>query len=93
MPARKTKSADKEVATPRKEDAVAVEVARPSSPSSSLSSKIPPCLRFPLLVALSLTLSSISFSLAARYTAEELAGVSRKLDQWWEVAALVGWRT
>lgn len=56
------------------------------------SSRLPPAFRFPLLVLLSLTLSSLSYTLAARYTAEELASVSRKLDQWWEVAALVGWR-
>lgn len=57
------------------------------------TSKLPPLLRFPLLVALSLTLSSVSYTLSARYMAGELAGVSRRLDQWWEVAALVGWRT
>jgi hypothetical protein len=82
MPPRKTKSAEKEVTKPRKENAA----ARPSS-------KIPPPLRFPLLVALSLTLSSLSYSIAAKYTAEELASVARKLDQWWEVAALLAWRT
>jgi hypothetical protein len=82
MPPRKTKSAEKEVTKPRKENAA----ARPSS-------KIPPPLRFPLLVALSLTLSSLSYSIAAKYTAAELASVARKLDQWWEVAALLAWRT
>jgi hypothetical protein len=54
--------------------------------------RLPPPLRFPLLVVLSLTLSSLSYTLAGRYTVGELAVVSRKLDQWWEVAALVGWR-
>jgi hypothetical protein len=80
MPPRKSKSDDKEPAASQEGGAV-IPTAR-----------LPPPLRFPLLVALSLTLSSISYTLAARYTAEELASVSRKLDQWWEVAALVGWR-
>ncbi|PMD36510.1 hypothetical protein L207DRAFT_586215 [Hyaloscypha variabilis F] len=59
-------------------------VARPS--------KIPRPLRFPLVVLLSLTLSSLLYSFASSQTAD-LARVSRSLDQWWQVGALVGWRT
>lgn len=56
-------------------------------------SKIPSLLRFPLLVVLSLTLSTMLYSFTADYTAADLARVSRSLDRWWEVGALVGWRT
>lgn len=56
-------------------------------------SKIPSFLQFPLLVTLSLTLSSLLYSFAADYTSGDLARVSRTLNQWWEVGALVGWRT
>jgi len=55
-------------------------------------SKLPAPLRFPLLVLLSLTLSSLLYSFTAQYTAGDLASVSRSLSKWWEVAALVGWR-
>jgi hypothetical protein len=81
MPPRKGKTAQKAIAIAQQDDA-----ALPTS-------KLPPLLRFPLLVALSLTLSSVLYTLAAEYTAGELASVSRRLDKWWEVAALVGWRT
>lgn len=57
------------------------------------ATKLPSPLRFPLLVVLSLSLSSLLYSFAAGYTAGELASVSRSLNEWWEVGALVGWRT
>ena len=56
-------------------------------------SKIPAVLRFPLVVTLSLTLSALLYSFAAEYTSGDLAGVSRSLDQWWQVSVLVAWRT
>lgn len=55
-------------------------------------SKLPALLRFPLVVLLSLTSSSLLYSFASEYTSEDLANVSRTLDKWWEVGALVGWR-
>jgi hypothetical protein len=57
------------------------------------ASKLPTFLRFPLLVLLSLTLSSLLYSFVAEYMEGDLASVSRRLDMWWEVGALVGWRT
>ncbi|KAI9822007.1 MAG: hypothetical protein M1832_003179 [Thelocarpon impressellum] len=56
-------------------------------------STIPRQLRFPLLVTLSLAISSILFSVSARYTVGDLGSVSRRLDDWWEVAGLIAWRT
>jgi hypothetical protein len=56
------------------------------------ASKLPRALQFPLVVILSLVSSALAYSFAAEYTAGELATVSRRLDAWWEVAALLGWR-
>ncbi|KAG0646867.1 hypothetical protein D0Z07_6247 [Hyphodiscus hymeniophilus] len=57
------------------------------------ASKLPAFLPFPLLVLLSLTLSSLLYSFVAEYMEGDLASVARKLDQWHEVGAMVGWRT
>lgn len=56
-------------------------------------SKIPRLLQFPLVALLSLTLSSLLYSITSEYTAADIASVSRSLDQWWEVVALLLWRT
>jgi hypothetical protein len=80
MPALRGKLAETVTAVVRHGDTV----VRPS--------KIPPLLRFPLLILLSLTLSSMLYSFTSSQTAD-LASVSRSLDQWWQVGALVGWRT
>lgn len=59
----------------------------------SRTSKIPGPLRFPALVTLSLVLSSVLYSIAARYLfVGDLGSVSRRLTEWWEVIGLVGWR-
>ncbi|KUJ20958.1 uncharacterized protein LY89DRAFT_638684 [Mollisia scopiformis] len=57
------------------------------------SSKIPSLLRFPLVVVISTVLSAFLYSFTADYTAADLAGVSRRLDSWWEVGTLVAFRT
>ncbi|RDW83389.1 hypothetical protein BP5796_04880 [Coleophoma crateriformis] len=69
------------------------KIAAPFSASTRIS-KLPEPLRFPLLVTLSLTLSSLLYSFSAQFlnTEGDLAAVSRRLDQWWEVGALLGWR-
>lgn len=56
-------------------------------------SKLPRVVRFPLVVLLSLTLSSMLYSFTSSLTAVDLAKVSRSLDRWWEVGALLGWKT
>ena len=65
-------------------------VARPGMEKQS---KLPRFLRFPLVVVLSLTLSSMLYSFTSSFTASDLAKVSRSLDQWWEGGALLGWKT
>ena len=58
----------------------------------STSSQLPGPLRFPLLVTLSLFLSSVLYSISAHYLGGDLGSVSRRLTEWWEVGGLVGWR-
>ncbi|EPE36762.1 hypothetical protein GLAREA_08925 [Glarea lozoyensis ATCC 20868] len=57
-----------------------------------LQSKLPTPLRFPLLVVLSLSLSSFLYSLAAPVIEGDLASVSRRLEGWGEVLGLAGWK-
>ncbi|MCJ1366581.1 hypothetical protein MMC16_005710 [Acarospora aff. strigata] len=68
-------------------------VAVGSAPAPLPASKLPAALRFPLLVTLSLSLSSLLYSFSSDYTAGDLATVSRSLNKWSEVAELIGWRT
>jgi hypothetical protein len=56
-------------------------------------STLPSILQFPLVLLLSLTLSSLLYTFISDYTSGDLASVSRTLEAWWEVGALVGWRT
>lgn len=56
------------------------------------ASKLPSFIRFPLVVTLSMVLSSLMYSWAAEYIAGDLARVSRNLNEWWEVGVLVAWR-
>lgn len=56
------------------------------------ASKLPGVIRFPLVVTLSMVLSSLMYSWAAEYIAGDLARVSRNLNEWWEVGVLVAWR-
>lgn len=56
-------------------------------------SKIPVVLRFPLVVVLSLVLSSLLYSLTPDYMKLDLARVSRSRQEWWEVSMLVAFRT
>ena len=81
MPGRGEKIADKGLAVVNQGDA------------PLRASKLPPPIQFPLVVILSLSSSALLYSFAAEYTAGELATISRSLIEWWEVGALVGWRT
>ena len=77
---------------PRKASAIgnAIEVSTPPPPVI----RAPPMLRFPLFVVVSLFSSSLLYTLAAEQlqTGEDLSGVSKSLNEWWEVGALLGWR-
>lgn len=82
---------------PRRKQAVATIVDSPPAtpvlavkePESTFSG----ALHFPALVVLSLGLSATLYTVASGFTAGDLSSVSRRLDDWWEVAGLIGWKT
>ncbi len=49
-------------------------------------------LRFPLVVILSFTLSSVLFSLVAEVSAGDLAAISKHTESWVEIIGLLGWK-
>ena len=63
-----------------------------SSSSSSSAVKLPQALRFPILVILSFSLSASLYSFAADATGYELAGVSRRINDSWQVGGLLFWK-
>lgn len=81
MPSATQKVTDKAITVLQQGDAV----VRPS--------RIPRFLRFPLIVVISTVLSSFLYSFTADYTAADLAAVSRRLENWWEIGILVSFRT
>ena len=66
--------------------AVAVAASPPILPTN----KIPAVLRFPLAVIMSMSLSALLYSLTADLRADDLAIVSRRLVEWWQVLGLLG---
>ncbi len=56
------------------------------------ASKLPKAIRFPLVVTLSMTLSSLFYSWASEYIHGDLARVSRSLNEPWQVCAIVAWK-
>ncbi|TDZ24251.1 hypothetical protein Cob_v003034 [Colletotrichum orbiculare MAFF 240422] len=55
-------------------------------------SHLPTVLQFPLVTVLSFCISSLCYSLLSEWSRGELAGISKSLDTWVEVAVLAGWR-
>ena len=71
----------------------------PSKPPATIpaaspapTSKLPPQVRFPLLVVLSLTISSSLYSLVSPFTSGDLATVSRSRDNWLEIVGFLSWK-
>ena len=79
----KTKSAPKRSAPEPAEQQIVASTRIPH---------LPEALRFPLLVILNITLSAVLYTVASPYTKGDLATVSGHRDQWWEIAALLGWK-
>ena len=79
----------------RKQAVVAIVDSPPATPVlvKEPESTFPATLQFPVIVVLSLTLSATLYTVASSFTAGDLSSVSRRLDDWWEVAGLVGWKT
>lgn len=73
--------------------------AIPSEPPAHLpamspapNSNFPPRARFPVLVFLSMGLSSFLYSIASPLISGDLAAASHTRDSWYEVSALLGWK-
>lgn len=60
--------------------------------SPAPTSKVPSQIRFPLLVLLSMGLSSFLYAVASPLTTGDLSVISRTHDEWWEIAVLLGWK-
>ena len=81
----KTKAVPKRTAPEPEGQEVALQAPIPTS-------VIPEPLRFPLLVVLNITSSSLLYTLASPFTKGDLATVSGRRDHWWEIAGLLGWK-
>lgn len=81
----KTKAVAKRTAPEPEEQEVALQAPIPTS-------VIPESLRFPLLVAFNIAISALLYTLASPFTKGDLATVSGRRDQWWEIAGLLGWK-
>ena len=75
-------------------DANDVEVISVEEPSyfSSQVSKMPRTIRFSLVLFSSLVLSSGLLTVFSLQTAGHLAGISKHLEEWWEIVGLILWR-
>ncbi|KXT09441.1 hypothetical protein AC579_5984 [Pseudocercospora musae] len=60
--------------------------------AAQAASHVPTLIKFPLLVLLTFSLSSLLYSLVADFTGPELASVSRDLSAGWHIAVMVGWK-
>lgn len=73
----------------------ALAVIKPRA-DQEIAMKIPTWLRFPLLLLSNLIVSAVGYSALSaldRGRGEgELASVSRKLGEWWQVLALIAWK-
>ncbi|KAJ5130497.1 uncharacterized protein N7515_006536 [Penicillium bovifimosum] len=67
-------------------------LARESHATPSRLASIPSPARFVLVVLSSLTVSSVLFTFTSSLTAGDLGPISKHLEEWWEVAGLIGWR-
>ncbi|KAK5122270.1 hypothetical protein LTR85_004181 [Meristemomyces frigidus] len=56
------------------------------------ATKLPGWIRFPLIVLLSFSLSTLFYSLVADWAGVELAAVSRTYDEQWQVGAVLTWK-
>lgn len=59
---------------------------------AALVSKLPRAVRFALVISSSLVLSSVLLTVFSLQTAGHLAGISKHLEEWWEIAGLILWR-
>lgn len=75
-------------------DANDIEVVSVEGPShfSFRIAKMPRTVRFSLVILSSLVLSSGLLTVFSLQTAGHLAGISKHLEEWWEIVGLILWR-
>ena len=78
---------------PEQQSAISANVAsKLSEIPASPTNRLPEAAKFPLLVTLSMGLSSTLYAFSSSFTSGDLSTVSAHRDQWWEVAGLLAWR-
>lgn len=92
MPRRKQAVATVADSQPAPPEVLVANEPQPNEPESNSKPIVPETLQFPLLVTLRLCLSYFLLTGASTFTAGDLASVSRKVDDGWEVAGLIGWK-
>ncbi|KAK5165897.1 uncharacterized protein LTR77_008821 [Saxophila tyrrhenica] len=64
----------------------------PAPPRTYAASRLPSAVRFPLLVMLSFSLSTLIHTFTAEWSGLQLATASRKLDDPLQIAGVLGWK-
>lgn len=66
----------------------------PEAPMLSVpnASRLPGWVKLPLVVVLSLGMSTLLYTMVADWAGLELASVSRDLSEEWQIAAVLGWK-
>ena len=64
----------------------------PMLPRVPPATKLPAAIRFPLVVLISLSLSTLFYSLTADWIGVELAAISRTVEDEWQVGTVVAWK-
>ncbi|KAK5136409.1 hypothetical protein LTR08_003535 [Meristemomyces frigidus] len=64
----------------------------PMLPRVPPATRLPAAVRFPLVVLLSLSLSTLFYSLTADWIGVELAAISRTVEDEWQVGTVVAWK-
>lgn len=85
--ATKSHSRKKSTGTPSASSTTAI--AKRDGVGAASASKLPSWLRFPLVVVLNLSLSSILYTLSASQLTSDLAEASRRHDEWEEISFML----
>jgi hypothetical protein len=80
------------IMAPRKDLALTNAIPAGTAPAPLPASKLPTAMRFPLLVILSLALTTLGNLFLSGSTGIELASLSRSLNEPWQAGAALGWR-
>ena len=61
--------------------------------AEKMPKQLPPsAIRFPVLVLISLVISSAGFSALSPFLAGDLSSVSGRVEEWWQIVGVIGWK-